>query len=147
MEWLPIDRYEEQKYLELRRYSDLSEVIRLTFNPIEIIDDPDWNPQWEEWHRYPTPLVIYKQDYEILLKDYFSKMYPTKDAFDGTPEPCFDICFYNWLGESDWQIVISEIEKDLNSMPADRKQFYTAFLDWLKEALRHTTIIVVEGNQ
>lgn len=24
-------------------------------------------------------------------------MYPTKDAFDGTPEQCFDVCFDNWL--------------------------------------------------
>ena len=54
--------------------------------------------------------MIYKQDYEILLKDYFDKMYPTKDAFDGTFEPCFDTCFYNWLGTDDWMKVISEIQ-------------------------------------
>lgn len=38
------------------------------------------------------------------------KMYPTKDAFDGTPEPCFDVCFDNWIGIDDWMKVISEKE-------------------------------------
>ncbi len=74
-------------------------------------------------------------------------MYPTKDAFDGTPEPCLDVCFGNWLGIDDWMKVISGIENDLNSFQSDRKQFYTEFLGWIKEALNYTTIIVVEGNQ
>lgn len=91
--------------------------------------------------------MIYKQDYEILLKDYFDKMYPTKDAFDGTFEPCFDTCFYNWLGTDDWMKVISEIQNDLDSFQPDRKQFYIRFLSWIKEALKYTAIIVVEGNQ
>lgn len=143
--WL--SKNEEQREIELRLYAPKSEVIELTFNPLKMSEEPDWNPQWEEWHDYATPLVIYAQDYTILLKDYFDKMYPTKDAFDGTPEPCFDFCFYNWLGTDDWQKVISEIEKDLDSFPPDRKAFYIDFLNLLKEALRHTTIIVVEGNQ
>lgn len=142
-----ISNHEKQKELELRLYAPKSEVIELTFNPLKLSEEPDWNPQWEEWHAYATPLVIYEQDYTILLKNYFDNMYPTKDAFDGTPEPCFDFCFYNWLGTEDWKKVITEIEKDLDGFPADRKTFYTDFLNWLKEALRHTTIIVVEGNQ
>lgn len=122
-------------------------MVCLTFNPLKISNEPDWNPQWEEWHLYPTPLRVYKQDYEILLKEYFDKMYPTKDAFDGTTELYFDVCYYNWLGLNDWQVVISEIEKDFNSVHCDRKQFYSFFLNWIKKALRHTNIIVVEGNQ
>ncbi len=50
------------------------------------------------------------------------------------------------LGTDDWKKVITEIEKDLGGFPTDRKTFYTDFLNWLKEALQHTTIIVVEGN-
>ena len=43
---------------------------------------------------------IYKQDYELLL-GYFNKIYPVKDAFDGTLEPVFDVCFCNWIGKRD----------------------------------------------
>lgn len=142
-----VSNYKEQREVELRLYAPKSEVIELTFYPLKISEEPDWNPQWEEWHAYAMPLVIYEQDYTILLEDYFAKMYPTKNAFDGTPEPCFDFCFDNWLGTDDWKKVITEIEKDLDNFPADRKTFYTDFLNWLKEALQHTTIIVVEGNQ
>lgn len=142
-----IENGEKQNEIELRLYAPELEMIRLTFNPLKMSEEPNWNPQWEEWTCYATPLVIYKQDYEILLKDYFDKMYPTKDAFDGTPELCFDICFYNWLGTDDWMKVISEIENDLDSFQPDRKQFYIRFLSWIKEALKHTAIIVVEGNQ
>lgn len=142
-----IENGEKQKEIELRLYAPESEMIQLIFNPLKMSDEPNWNPQFEEWTCYTTPLMIYKQDYEILLKDYFDKMYPTKDAFDGTPEPCFDICFHNWLGTDDWMKVISEIQNDLDGFQSDRKQFYIGFLGWLKEALKHTTIIVVEGNQ
>lgn len=68
-----ISKGEKQKELELRLYAPESEVIRLTFNPLKISDEPNWNPQWEEWTCYATPLVIYKQDYEIMLKYYLTK--------------------------------------------------------------------------
>ena len=58
---------------------------------------------------------IYKQDYELLL-GYFNKIYPVKDAFDGTLEPVFDVCFCNWIGKRDWYRIIDEIERDLNSV-------------------------------
>lgn len=147
MEWLPISKWKDQTYIKLRLYAKQSEKICITFNPLKISDEPNWNPQWEEWHCYANPLLVYLSDYDILLKEYFDKMYPTKDAFDGTPEQYFDVCSYNWLGTKDWQIVISEIEKKLDDVQADRKPFYVSFLNWIKEALRHTTIIVAEGNQ
>lgn len=147
MKWLATDKWREQKHIKLRLYSKLSESICITFNPLRIDNSPNWNPQWEEWHCYSTPLTIYKQDYEMLLKDYFDKMYPTKDAFDGTPEEYFDICSYNWLNSSDWQKVILEIEKDIDGMQSDKKQFYMSFINWMKEALRYSSIIVAEGNQ
>ena len=117
----------------------------LDFNPLSLSQEPDWNPMLEEWHCYRTPLRIYRQDYELLIP-YFSKIYPTKDAFDGTPESVFDVCFDNWIGARDWKIIIQEIENGMDHHPAEEKRFLTSFLEWLKEALQYTNIIVVEGN-
>lgn len=72
--------------------------------------------------------------------------YPTVDAFDGTAAKCFDVCFDNWLGTKDWRIIVSGIENDLENQPPDRREFYSAFLSWIKKALEYTEIIVVEGN-
>ena len=107
--------------------------------------EPDWNPMWEEWHCYTSPLRIYKQDYELLL-GYFNKIYPIKDAFNGTLEPVFDVCFYNWIGKSDWFRLIDDIERDLNHVNTEKRVLLTDFLTWVKKALKHTSIIVVEGN-
>lgn len=146
MEWLSMHQVHAQKQMHLRLYAKPSEVICLTFQPLKMEGIPDWNPQWEEWHCYPAPLVVYLSDYETLLKKYFDKMYPTKDAFDGTAQTHFDLCFDNWLGTNDWNLVILAIENDLAQYESDEKHFYQSFLHWLKEALQHTKIIVVEGN-
>lgn len=143
--WLSLNDYKRQKYVELRLNAPKAEKIWLEFNPLKMAQDPDWNPAWEEWHRYPSPLRIYRQDYELLL-NYFSNIYPIRDAFDGTLEPAFDVCFSNWIGKSDWLRIIDEIERDLNRVHNDQKGFLTDFLVWVKEALNHTSIIVVEGN-
>ena len=91
MKWLENSETDKQKKLVLRLYAPEDEKILLDFNPLKESEEPDWNPMWEEWHAYPEPLRIYKQDYEMLLK-YFAVIYPTKDAFDGTQEPEFDVC-------------------------------------------------------
>lgn len=145
MIWLNTSDYRNQKYIELRLYAPKDEKILLDFNPLKISNKPDWNPAWEEWHCYAMPLRIYKQDYELLL-DYFSKIYPIKDAFDGTIAPVFDVCFDNWIGKDDWFKVISEVEQDLENVSYDKKSFFIDILEWLKEALNYTSIIVVEGN-
>lgn len=145
MIWLNPDEYKNQTYKELRLYATKDEKILLDFNPLKISDNPNWNPMWEEWHCYSSPLRIYKSDYELLL-GYFNKIYPTKDAFDGTPESVFDVCFYNWIGKDDWHKIIYEIEKDINDFSNSEKIFLLNFLEWIKEALKYTTIIVVEGN-
>jgi len=106
---------------------------------------PDWNPAWEEWHCYAAPLRIYRQDYALLLK-YFNSIYPTRDAFDGTEETSFDVCFGNWIGRDDWLNIISAIEQDLEGFPEDKRTFFTGFLEWVREALSHSPILVVEGN-
>ena len=146
MIWLNPSEYKKQIYKELRLYAPKDEKIPLDFEPLRISDNPNWNPMWEEWHCYFTPLRIYKQDYELLM-DCFNKIYPIKDAFDGNLEPVFDVCSYNWIGKDDWQKIIFEIEKGFNDFSYSEKSFFQDFLEWLKEALKYTTIIVVEGNE
>lgn len=145
MVWLGFDETEKQRYIELRLYAPRDEKILLDFNPLKKSQVPNWNPMPEEWHCYRTPLRIYKQDYKLLL-NYFDKIYPTKDAFDGTPEPVFDLCFYNWIGIEDWKTIINEIKQDIENHSDNEKEFLSSFLEWLSEALKHTNIIVVEGN-
>ena len=86
-----------------------------------------------------------QQDYELLV-DYFDRIYPTTDAFDGTLEPFFDVTNDNWIGKDDWFRIISGIEQDFDSISDDKKPFFIDFLEWVKEALNYTSIIVVEGN-
>ncbi|MCH5203981.1 MAG: BdrN protein [Oscillospiraceae bacterium] len=135
----------DRKFRVLRLNSPKAEKIRLDFEPLKMSDKPNWNPMWEEWHCYLEPLRIYREDYEILLC-YFNRIYPIKDAFDRTHEPIFDVCFDNWIGKEDWYRIISEIENDLDDLGENTKGFLADFLDWLKNALKHTSIIVVEGN-
>lgn len=146
MIWLKLNDCRNQIYKELRLYTPKNEKILLNFNPLKISEEPNWNPSWEEWHCYAVPLRIYRQDYDLLV-DYFNRVYPLKNAFDGTLESAFDVCFDNWICKDDWLKIISEIEQDLENMPDEKKLFFMAFLEWLKNALNHTSIIVVEGNQ
>lgn len=145
MIWLQPNDNQKQEYIKLRLYAPSNEKILLDFNPLKISTAPNWKPGWEDWHSYATPLRIYRQDYELLL-DYFNRVYPIEDAYNGTIEPSFDVCFYNWIKKDDWIKIISEIEQDMGNIPDNEKPFFKDFLEWLKEALNHTSIIVVEGN-
>ena len=145
MVWLNPSDYKSQEYVELMLNAPKTEQVCLDFNPLRMSCSPDWNPLWEEWHCYRSPLRIYQQDFELLL-GCFDKIYPIQDAFDGTPEPVFDVCFYNWIGKSDWLRLIDEIEQDLNCVNNGKKVLLTNFLAWVKKALKHTSIIVVESN-
>ena len=62
-----------------------------------------------------------------MLLGYFEKIYPTKDAFNGTPELAFDVCFDNWIGKSDWKIIIDEINKDIDNHSENEKEFFFFF--------------------
>lgn len=145
MIWLQPSDYKKQQYIKLRLYAPNKEKILLDFNPLKISNDAGWKPEWEDWHCYAAPLRIYMQDYELLL-EYFNRVYPIKDAYSGTVEPAFDACFYNWIEKDDWLKIISEIEQDLGNISDNEKPFFIAFLEWLREALNHTSVIVVEGN-
>lgn len=121
------------------------EKILLDFCPLKESKEPNWNPVPYEWHCYYKILRIYRQDYEFLLR-YFNKIYPTKDAFDGTPELIFDCCFDNWIGKDDWEIIICDIKNSYGNHKKDEQVFLQRFILWLEEALKYTNIIVVEGN-
>ena len=79
-------------------------------------------------------------------KLYFKKIYPFVDASDGTLRQEFDLCFDNWIEKNDWLKIIDEIEHNLEHISDSERKFLSDFIKWLEEALKHTTIIVVEGN-
>ena len=145
MAWLTSAATEKQKYLELRLNAPKDERILLDFNPLKTSDIPNWEAKWKDWHCYNNPLRVYFQDYEFLLS-YFKGIYPFVDTSDGTLRQELDICFDNWIEKNDWLKIIEEIEVDLNYVSDSERKFLRDFIEWLKEALKHTTIIVVEGN-
>lgn len=147
MEWLNDNEIDKREFKVLRLYAPEDELVLLDFCPLRESDEPDWNPMPEDWSCYPEKLRIYKQDYTQLLLKYFAVIYPTKDAFDGTPEPEFDVCSYNWIGKDDWNRIIIEIEEHLSEHESKERDFLQAFIEWVKEALKYTSIITVWGNQ
>ena len=49
--------------------------------------------------------------------------------------------------KDDWNRIIIEIEKHLSEHDSEEREFLQAFIEWIKEALKHTSIITVWGNQ
>ncbi len=145
MKWL--EDNEKQRYKVLRLYEPSEgNLPALTFNPLKISDKPDWNPAPEDWSCCSEPLRVYFKDYKRLLKSYFALMFPTKDAFDGTPEPVFDELYWNWLGAEDWNKALSAIRRDMPKFSLEEREFYEAFLKWFDEALSLSNIIIAESN-
>lgn len=145
MKW--IENANECHFLELRLYhSSEGNAPCLTFDPLKISDAPDWNPMLKDWNSCSEPLIIYFEDYCRLLKSYFALMFPTKDAFDGTPEPFFDELYWNWLGAEDWDKALSAIRRDLPTFSDEERGFYETFLKWFDEALALSSIIICESN-
>lgn len=142
MVWLKPSEYEKQEFRVLRLYAPENEKIFLGFEPLKISDR---EPMWEEWHCYAVPLRIFKQDYELLIR-YFNRVFPVNDPIDGNVLPFFDVCSDNWIGGEDWLKIICEIEEDLGNVPDNEKTFFWGFINWLREALEHTSVIVAEGN-
>ena len=126
---LNLTDYKKQEYMELRLNAPLGEHIRLDFN----------------WHCYRKPLRIYSPDFDILVS-YFIKAYPIIDASDNTERDSFDVCFDNWIKQDDWIKIIHNIEVDLINFSKEEQEFLNTFIAWIKEALQHTSVIVVEGN-
>lgn len=46
----------------------------------------------------------------------------------------------------DWLKMICELERDTKNFPDNEKTFYLNLVQWLREALKHTSVIVAEGN-
>lgn len=145
MIWLDDINKQQNCWLKLYHRSE-GDSPCLTFNPLKISNEPDWNPMFEEWHCCSEPMIIYFEDYNHLLKSYFALMFPTKDAFDGTPEPIFDEIYYNWLSAEDWNKALSAIKRDLPKFSPEERKFYEAFLKWFDEALGLSSIIICESN-
>lgn len=145
MVWLnPVD-FKKQEYMELRLNAPLGEHIRLDFNPLKITDMSDSSSSWKDWHCYRKPLRVYSPDFDILVS-YFNQVYPIIDASDNTKRDRFDVCFDNWIKQDDWIKIIHNIEVDLINFSKEEKEFLNTFIAWIKEALQHTSVIVVEGN-
>ena len=145
MVWLNSSSAGKQNYLELRLNAPKGERILLDFNPLKTSDISNCEAKWKDWHCYNNSLRIYLQDYEILLP-YFKKIYPFVDASDGTLRQELDLCFDNWIEKNNWLKIIDEIENNLEHVSDSERKFLSDFIKWLEEALKHTTIIVVEGN-
>lgn len=145
MVWLnPVD-YKKQEYMELRLNAPLGEHIRLDFNPFKISDVSGPEPSWKDWHCYRKPLRVYSPDFDVLVS-YFNKVYPIIDISDNTERDGFDVCFDNWIKQGEWIKIINNIEADLINYSKVEQDFLKTFVDWIKEALQHTSVIVVEGN-
>lgn len=145
MKWL--DDPDEQQPVVLRLYDNSPENSPcLTFNPLKLSSEPDWNPMPEEWHCCSEPLRVYFEDYKRLLKGYFALMFPTKDAFDGTPEPVFDELYWNWLSAEDWGKALAAIRSGLPKFSPEEREFYEAFLKWFDEALELSSIVICESS-
>ena len=145
MVWLNSVDYKNQEYMELRLNAPLYENIRLDFNPFKISDVSGHEPSWKDWYCYRKPLRVYSPDFDILVS-YFNKVYPIIDASDNTERDSFDVCFDNWIKQDAWIKIIHNIEVDLINFSKVEQDFLKTFIDWIKEALQHTSIIVVEGN-
>ena len=145
MVWLNSVDYKNQEYMELRLNAPLYENIRLDFNPLKISDVSSHEPSCKDWHCYRKPLRVYSPDFDILVS-YFNKAYPIIDASDNTERDSFDVCFDNWIKQDDWIKIIHNIEVDLINSSKVEQEFLKIFIAWIKEALQHTSVIVVEGN-
>ena len=145
MVWLKPTAYKKQEYMKLRLNAPLDEYIRLDFNPLKVTDISNFSPSWKDWHCYITPLRVYSSDFNILVS-YFNEVYPIIDASDNTERDRFDICFDNWIKKDYWIKIIHNIEVDFINFSKEEKEFLNTFITWLKEALQHTSVIVVEGN-
>ena len=145
MVWLKPRDYKKPEYMELRRNAPLGDHIRLDFNPLNINDISNSSSSWNDWHCYRKPLRVYSPDFDMLVS-YFNKAYPIIDASDNTERDSFDVCFDNWIKEDDWIKIIRNIEVNLINFSYVEQEFLKTFIAWIKEALQHTSVIVVEGN-
>jgi hypothetical protein len=84
-----------------RCYSQANEKICWSFHPCKNIAD------YSSWKRTdlnkPPQLIVFQTDYEKLLWDYVTGIYPIADPVNNEIIQSFDPCFDNWIGKDDWR--------------------------------------------
>ena len=132
--------------MTFRCYSDIKEKICWTLHPCKNVGK---NITWEQWH-VKIPLYIFVSDYEKLLWEHVTKIYPLKEPINGEIIEAFDPCFDNWIGKDDWNKIIKVIKDKLikvnNHLPRLEKEFYKNFLEWIERELEWADIIVIDSN-
>lgn len=129
-----------------RCFSDIKEKICWTLHPCTNYGE---DITWEQWHT-KMPLYIFQTDYEKLLLEFITEIYPIKDPANNKIIETFDPCFDNWIGKSDWNKILIEIKRKLqknNNRPSKlEKEFYNNFIEWVEKELEWADIIVIDSN-
>jgi len=138
------------RHMIFRCYSDykLKEKICWTFYPIKKEDVDNWVDV--VYGDYSRRMLVFKTDYERLLQEYVTTIYPITDPYDGTIETGFDFTSYNFIAKSDWLRIINKIEEVLQRSsqrpPWCEKEFYFNFLAWITRELEWADYIIIDCN-
>ena len=137
----------EHNITDIRLYSDDTELIRLEFKPVYMYLMERNAMSWEDWNHYDS-LCIYKTDYEKLLLPAIKSLFPVND-----PDPngfgiqeSFDLTSINFFGKEDWQKLIEEITKCMQSSNKAEFDFYYSVLGYLKDFMLNSDWFCIEGN-
>ena len=129
-----------------RCYSEAKEGICWTFHPFK---SPVENYIRTDLNKTPM-LIVFRTDYEKLLWDYVTGIYPITDPRTNEIEQSFDPCFDNWIGKEDWNKIIEKIKallnRNHNRPPRLEKEFYYNFIEWIERELQWADIIVIDSN-
>lgn len=117
----------------LRCFSAREEKVKLSFYPC----GPD-AAQVDCFAGAGEALMIYKTDYTNLLLSYLE-----------SEQEDFDVCRDNPIPAHAWNAIILRIEEDMSRIHFDDTvfDFYSRLIRWVTEALEHSDMIMVEGNQ
>ena len=129
-----------------RCYSDIKEKICWRLYPCKNHGE---NITWEQWH-VKIPLYIYRTDYEKLLLDYVTGIFPLTDPTNNEIAETFYPCFDTWIGKDDWNRMLKAMKAGLkrnNNRPSKQeKEFYNNFIEWVERELEWADIIVLDSN-
>lgn len=141
--FFPVCSKEAGMVISPRLYAPLKEKICLQFLPLKPVE---CDPKWEDWHCYRSVLRLYWEDCQKLLMPYFDRLFPLDDPITGKSQDHFDPCFDNWIGEQAWRQWLAFIKEDLPQKTPQEQEVYQEILEWVEQVLKHTGVIVVEGN-
>jgi len=131
-----------------RCYSSVDEKICWSLHPIKRYEDYRTYTRLD-LNKMPQ-LIIFRTDYEKLLLEHIQAIYPITDPQSYEIEQCFCQTSENWIGKSDWQIIMLRIEAELkrvsNRLPKPEREFYLNFLTWIERELDKADIIIIDCN-